>query len=348
MIRLPREAQVWLPAYCRDLLRRRLTSRPPVQRLWVAICDHFEPLFATSDENLAAVRVAAWRQNWPGLAQRHRDSTGRPPQYSFFYPQEEYRPNLLEPLAEMVRLGLGDVEIHIHHGGEGRDEFIHRMSGFQHVLHDRHGLLRRNGSTGKLSFGFIHGNWCLDNSNPDGSHCGLNDELSILRDLGCYADFTMPSGAHPSQSRTINRIYWAKDDPERPKSYDHGVDFVPGTPIPAGDLLMIPGPFGFTSRPNLRPMLETGEIAGYSPMPEGRAESWLELAPRIGADAFLKLYTHGTQERTCSEYFGGRRVLDAVFDSLSALSSRLGLSLRYVTAWEMYQAICDLPAVHPA
>ena len=37
-------------------------------------------------------------------------------------------------------------------------------------------------------FGFIHGNWCLDNSRADGRWCGLNNELILLRELGCYAD----------------------------------------------------------------------------------------------------------------------------------------------------------------
>jgi len=36
-----------------------------------------------------------------------------------------------------------------------------------------------------------------------------------LRELGCYTDFTMPSGAEETQARLINTIYWAIDDPKR-------------------------------------------------------------------------------------------------------------------------------------
>ena len=65
---------------------------------------------AKADPETARRRVAAWRAAWPEIAARHRDSDGRPPCYAFFYPEEEYRPELLEPLAEMARLGIADVE----------------------------------------------------------------------------------------------------------------------------------------------------------------------------------------------------------------------------------------------
>jgi hypothetical protein len=68
----------------------------------------------------------------------------------------------------------------------------------------------------------------LDNSLPGDRFCGLNNEITLLRDLGCYADFTMPSGASPTQARLINTIYWAVDDPDKPKSYDTGVPVIPG------------------------------------------------------------------------------------------------------------------------
>jgi hypothetical protein len=50
-----------------------------------------------------------------------------------------------------------------------------------------------------------------------------------------------------------------------------------------------------------RPRIEHRALCSYDPATEYRAHRWLELAPRIGEDIFLKLYTHGTQERH-SEY----------------------------------------------
>jgi len=73
------------------------------------------------------------------------------PRYTFFFPEEEYHPTLMEPLAEMFREGIADVEVHIHHDGEGRQNFVDRISNFCQTLRNEHGLLRKR--DGKLAFG---------------------------------------------------------------------------------------------------------------------------------------------------------------------------------------------------
>jgi hypothetical protein len=332
-ITLPRNAQLWLPGY----LAGRLSARrvPSGGRVWLVMADHWEPYYGRPSEEVAASRVAVWMKHWPQIARRHADSNGRPPQYTFFYPQEEYRPQILDALAEMKRAGIADVDIHIHHDGEGQQDFLDRMNGFLETLVNRHGLLRV--SNGRPVFGFIHGNWALDNSRPDGRYCGLNNEITLLRDLGCYADFTMPSASSPTQSRTVNTIYWATDDPLRPRSYDHGVAVKPGAPG-GGDLLMIPGPLGLRWKGRLVPRTETGEIACYDLPTAYRVERWLDLAPRIGGDIFIKLFTHGAQERHSSALLldGG---LDRLFTLLAEGCRRRGYQLHYATAWEMRQAV---------
>ncbi len=57
---------------------------------------------------------------------------------------------------------------------------------------------------------------------PSGNNCGINNELLILKETGCYADFTFPSAPHPTQPSTINSIYYAKDDPLAPNSHNTG------------------------------------------------------------------------------------------------------------------------------
>lgn len=282
-----------------------------------------------------ARRVALWVKHWPEIARRHADSTGRPPQYTFYYPQEEYRPEILDALAEMRRAGVADVDVHIHHDGEGQQNFVDRMSGYIETLVTRHGLLRL--SHGRPVFGFIHGNWALANSLAGGKWCGLNNEITLLRDLGCYADFTMPSGNSRSQARTVNTIYWVCDDPSKPRSHDWGVAVKPGA-LGKGDLLMIPGPFGLRWGERLAPRLETGEIACYDLATPHRIERWLALAPRIGNDIFIKLYAHGAQDRNSSALLlqGG---LDRMFPLLVDACGRYGHQLRYVSTWEMRQAV---------
>ena len=330
---LPRHAEIWLPGYVRDRLNR-IGLQPP-KRVWVAIADHYEPYWKHADAALARERVQRWRAGWPQIAARSvMDSANEPPKYTFYYPQEEYQPELLDELAEMVHAGIADVEIHIHHDGQGRQDFIDRMSSFCHVLHDRHGLLRHR--DGQLTFGFIHGNWALDNSLPGGKCCGLNDEITLLRDLGCYADFTMPSADSPTQSSTVNTIYWCKDDPNAPKSYDTGIPLRVGGGI-EGDLLMVPGPLGLRWRERLYPRMENGELACYDPPTRYRAQRWFDLAPRIGEDVFIKLFAHGAQERHIEVLL--RDALENAFSDIAAEANERGCSYYFVTTWKMYLAI---------
>jgi hypothetical protein len=331
-----RNSQLWGPNYIRQRLRRIAhRAAPPLERIWVTIADHYEPMWQQADLSTAQSRVALWRSAWPAIAKRcEPDSAGNAPRYTFFFPEEEYHPTLMEPLAEMVRMGIADVEVHLHHDGEGRQNFIDRITCFCDVLDGEHGLLRKR--DGKLTFGFIHGNWALDNSRPDGRWCGLNDEILVLRDLGCYADFTMPSGDSPTQAHFVNTIYYCTDDPHRPKSYDDGLPVTVGGGVD-GDLLMIPGPLGMRWRDRWLPRLETGELCQGNVATPYRARRWVELAPRIGADTFIKLYTHGAQERHSSVLLHG--VLESTFNLLAEEANRRRCSVHFVTAWQMYLAI---------
>ena len=338
-MKLPRNAQIWLPDYLWGGWRRQPRPRQGEGRLWVAIADHFEPLWAGVDEDTGQRRVETWRAQWPQIAARHRDSTGQPPVYTFFYPQEEYRPFFLEPLAEMARQGIADIEVHIHHDeavhpAQGLGTFDERMRGYLERLERGHGLLRRE--NGAIRFGFIHGNWALDNSLPGGRWCGLNDELQRLGRMGCYADFTMPSGASPTQAQMLNRVYWATDDPLAPGSHRWGVPVEPERPG-SGDLLMIPGPLGLRWRDRLVPRLESGEISGYDLPTPYRVRRWMELAPTLGCDVFLKLFTHGAQERNRDPLLGGG--LDRLFELLGLECSRRGWQLRYVSTWNLFGAV---------
>ena len=310
-------------------------AAPPLELIWVTIADHYEPRWRRADLRTAQSRVAVWRSAWPEIAMRCKpDSVGNTPRYTFFFPEEEYHPTLMEPLAEMVREGTADVEVHLHHDGEGRQNFVDRISSFCETLHAEHGLLRKR--DGKLAFGFIHGNWALDNSRPDGRLCGLNDEIRVLRDLGCYADFTMPSGDSPTQARLVNTIYYCNGDPDRPKSYDDGAPVTPGGGVD-GDLLMIPGPLGMRWRDRLLPRLETGELRFANVATPYRVRRWVDIAPRIGADSFIKLYTHGSQERNSTALLSG--ALETAFNLLVEEANRRGCAVRFVSAWQMYLAI---------
>ncbi len=334
-MKLPRHAEIWFAPYLRDRLRKSLRTDKP-RRAWVAIADHFEPLGMCASVETALARVARWRDRLPRIAgDAPKDSVGQCPQYSFFYPLEEYQKELLDGIAEMVRQGISDVEVHLHHDNEQRDSFIRKVTDYLSRLTCDHGLLRQH--NGRTVFGFIHGNWALDNSRPDGRCCGLGGEITLLRDLGCYADFTMPSLPSATQGRVVNQIYWCTNNPgNRPKSFDRGIEAAVGGGV-RGDLLMIGGPVGLRFNGRLMPRLENGEIAGYDMPTPSRAHQWFDLAPTIGEDLFLKLYTHGATDRNLEPLLS--EGLANLFGWIREEADKRGIELHWVTAWQMYQAV---------
>jgi len=194
---------------------------------------------------------------------------------------------------------------------------------------------------GRPSFGFIHGNWALDNSRG-GHFCGLNNELNLLMKLGCYADFTEPSAPHSTQVHMVNSIYWAQDDPLLPKSHDHGRPVTVGSAAPVNSLLMITGPLALRighGRGTRRwiPRLDTGELAGYDLPTRERVRLWLKVAPRVGDDLFIKLFTHGAQDRNSGPLLDGG--LADLFRYLQTETERQGAQLYYASAWEMSRAV---------
>jgi hypothetical protein len=335
-----RTLHLWLPGYAASRLRDvRDADRLTLARVWLMFADHFEPWWHGADDRTALDRVHWWTRRWPAIAARHADFSGRPPCYTFFYPEEQYQPAALDALSRLSQSGVGDVEVHLHHDRDTESAFVDRVGRFVDRLHHRHALLRRDESG--VRFGFIHGNWALDNSLPDGQACGLDNEITLLRRLGCYADFTLPSAPSPAQTRIVNTIYWATDDPRRPKSHDSGVPATPGVRH-AGDLLMIPGPLTLNLREWRRPLvprIEIGELGGHCRTTRHRVALWRRTAPRIGRDLFLKLFAHGAPEKNAVPLLADDGELDRTLRYVANDCRASGASLHFVSAWQMRVAV---------
>ena len=285
---------IWLPGYLR---RGRAPATTGPVDLLLCICDHYEP-FHKADEATALARVDRWVQEYPRMADAFRDADGRPPRYSFFFPIEQYHPGVIDRLAGLCRAGYGEVEIHLHHDDDTAENL---RATLEQGVRDfaSHGCLTR-GPDGRHRYAFIHGNWTLDNSHPAGRYCGVDTELRILADTGCYADFTLPSAPNRTQTRMVNSIYYATDTPG-PKSHDTGEPLIAGqaqTPGP-DSLLMIQGPLALNwhrRKWGLMPRIENGDLTALNPPTPERLALWAQLGVHVSGRPewrFVKLHTHG-------------------------------------------------------
>jgi hypothetical protein len=342
-----RNMQYWIGTWVAWRAARLARPRPARRHVYFCFADHYEPYGGGADRAQAHARVRRWMELYPAIAGRHRDSFGEHPKHTFFYPAEEYDPELLDELAKLKARGLGDVEVHLHHDNDTADNFRRTISEFARTLHERHGLLRRE-ADGRLAYCFIHGNWALDNSRPDGRWCGIDNELDILVATGCEADMTMPSAPSDTQTRTINSIYFARGRDGCRKSHDTGRAARVGDWSRPGELLLVQGPLTLNWKEGkwgLVPRIESAELSFDAPPTAHRVRLWGECAVTVtGAEehVFIKVHTHGATEKSMRMLFdehGFERLWSELERQYRVDADH---TLRYVTAAEMVARIRGL------
>jgi hypothetical protein len=331
----------WLASYLRQDWRASATPAG-TRHLLFCFVDHFEPKFQQPSYDTECARVARWRQDYPKLCEGLRDADNRQPVHTFFFPEEEYRPEHIDALVDLCRQGLGEIEVHLHHHHDTESGLREKLRRFTRILVERHDALPIDTLTGQPRWAFIHGNWALDNSHPrgDGFGCGVNNELIVLREEGCYVDYTFPAAPDPCQPRTINKIYYATDDPSKPKSHDQGVRVQVGGGA-QGDLMLIQGPLGFNfanRKFGLLPRIENADIRTSCPPTPDRVDAWVNMGIHVQGRPewiFVKVHTHGTQERDIDTLLG--QPMRETFEYMQAqYNDGERWKLHYVSAREMY------------
>lgn len=353
-----RNMHLWLPAYY-GWKKSKLTNPGPERKfpvsipqpeaeetidVFLAIGDHYEPQRGNAPTDVALKLVERWQEEYPRLFESFADHEGRPPQHTFFFPQDEYQPEYLDALKPLCEAGFGDVDVHLHHRNDTADQLAEKLEVFRDALFHRHGFLRRDPKTHDIVYGFIHGNWALCNSLPNGDWCGVDQELTVLKQTGCYADFTLPSAPAPAQIEIINSIYYAKDRPGERASHRYGVKAQVGYQPDLDELLMIQGPLlPDWKRPKwgVLPRIENGDVTGGRPGTIDRFESWLDANVTVAGQPnwkFIKLYTHGCTEANI-ETMLGQETVEFHAQLRDWFAARSNYRLHYVTCWEMAQLV---------
>jgi hypothetical protein len=322
----------WLPAAATHSLANFFVQRPRRPHILLTVVDHFEPGRDDAPPEVAAARLQAWLDRWPEVAAQVLDADGRPAQHTWFYPFDEWRDGEVAALGALCFAGLGEVELHLHHDGDDADSLRAKLLAARQAF-GAWGALLSSGESVRPGYGFVHGDWALANSAPGGVGCGVNDELTVLAETGCYADFTLPT-PDVCQPRTVNRLYRASSSPHRPRGHEHGERLTVGRRA-GGDLTLITGPIGINLRDwhhGFYPAIERAEIAAPSPVTAARVDFWLRCGVGVRGRAdwvFVKLHCHGCRERDQEDVLGARRL------ALHRLLAERGV-LHYCTAREMY------------
>lgn len=346
----------WLNAYVWRRLTRRFVTRDGVHVIF-CIADHFEPAIipnqgsARADKYERERRLELWCREIPRALGPWRDREGKPFYHTYFYPAEQYEVDIIDRLADHCRAGWGEIEIHLHHGvsePDTRDHTEQQIIQFRDALAHRHGCLSRWGEVGPPRYAFVHGNFALANFRA-GWACGVDAEMQVLAETGCYADMTMPSAPGKTQVAKINSIYECTLPLDQRAPHRRGRNLRAGHQ-PTIFPLMIQGPlmldFSRANRKGLSPHIENSALTGKYPTTMARFQLWQRAAIAVEGRPdwlFIKLHCHGMDPRDADAMYGAPRQ-----DFLRELMDESRQSGRYhvhfTTAREMTNIIlaaCD-------
>lgn len=287
-----KHVNIWLMDYLRRLLQPAPKIQGPVH-LMVMVVDHFE-LNGHQD------RLHAWTVEYPKIVDQFRDADGHKPQHTFFYALDLMHEHELKVLQPLVEQGYGEFELHWHHAHDTSETFVQKLQEVMPVF-QRYGYMQPV-EEGKLAcFAFIHGNWSLDNSRG-AEFCGVDNEIQLLQELGCYADFTFPALFQTAQPRYINSIQYAVDDGAA-KSYDTARQSQTGVQAQPNEFMIFQGPLTINWldwRHKWHPNFEDGDLHAQATHGDPRRiKAWVRQAIHVAGRPewqFVKLFSHGAQD----------------------------------------------------
>lgn len=345
-------AAKWLPAFgWQSISRHRPKGRV---HLLFALADHFEPAIDPRDGHARAPyleqqrRMETWCREYPQAVEAWRDHDGNPFVHTYFYPAEQYDRFLIEELAEHCRSGWGEIEIHLHHGiaaPDTADNTRRVLLEFRDCLARRHGCLSYHNNSDRPQYAFVHGNFALANS-AGGKFCGVDSEMQVLADTGCYADMTLPAApGHSAQIAKINSLYECSMPLDRRAPHRKGTNLARGF-SPQVFPLIIQGPLVpyFTSF--RRPLsVENGSITRSNPLTLRRLQLWKKATITVEGRPdwlFVKLHCH-SMDPTQTEAVRGAAMQQFLRELVQGAEER-GETIHFVTAREMVNIIlaaCD-------
>jgi hypothetical protein len=346
----------WLPAYSYQRWTRSSQNGNSPRHLVIALADHFEPTIMPESPSEHADlteqqrRIDEWCREYPKAFDAWRDADGFPFRHTYFSPAEQYQKTIIERLAEHCHDGWGEIEIHLHHGLTEPDTAHNTrrmLVEFRDTLVE-HGCLSRWDGEGEPRYAFVHGNWALANS-AGGRYCGVDEEMQLLAETGCYADMTLPSAPNPAQVAKINSLYECALPLDRRAPHRRGRNLRVGQQ-PSVFPLMIQGPLGlnFVERAKGLPLpkIESSALTSAYPPTLSRLKLWRQMGIAVEGRpdwVFIKLHCHG-MDPTDREAMLGSQIQSFLKELIEDSRTSGQYALHFTTAREMVNIIlaaCD-------
>ena len=294
------------------LLNRRLLRKSTLSSPLPIILSRVGARMACLITRRRLQRLKAYHKMARETGEAVRDADGTKFRHTNFYPAEQYHPEILDIMAEMQAEGLGEVEVHLHHGVEQPDtaeNLRNVLVDFRDTLAERHKCLSRMDGVANPMYAFVHGNLALANS-CGGRFCGVDNEMEILRDTGCYADMTLPSAPEQTQVAMINQIYECGLPMNEPVPHRRG-NRVAANGKQAQLPLIFTGPLVFNWTRRIRglpvPRIDDGALTANQPLDFARFDRWRSANVTVAGKSdwvFVKLYCHGFFDRDQSACIG--------------------------------------------
>ncbi|HEV7645647.1 MAG TPA: hypothetical protein VGO50_17040 [Pyrinomonadaceae bacterium] len=285
-------------------------GREPLENKHIifTVANHFEPGWKESGVHDLKTQIRRLKDYYKiarDTGEAVKDADGTKFRHGNFYPAEQYHPELLSIMAEMQAEGLGEVEIHLHHGVEKPDtaENLRRsLLDFRDCLAEEHKCLSQADGKGSPMYAFVHGNLALANSHG-GKYCGVDEEMQILQETGCYADMTLPSAPEPTQVPMINQIYECGLPLGQKIPHRKGLTVSVNGKQPLLPLIFT-GPLVFDWGRRIKglpvPSIDEGGLTASKKLDRARLQRWLSANITVKGRpdwVFVKLYCHGFIEQ---------------------------------------------------
>jgi len=234
----------------------------------------------------------------------------------------------------------------LHHGVEAPDtaENTRRtLIAYRDALEQR-GCVSYLDGVGEARYAVVHGNFALANS-AGGRACGVDSEMQVLAETGCYADLTLPTGMfHRAQTAIVNSLYECGLPLEQRAPHRKGRDLKVGRE-PRIFPLMIQGPL-LPVRGGRRGLgIENASLVASNPPSLRRLEYWKRAAISVKGRPdwlFIKLHCH-SMDPTHENAVMGEGMKSFLLDLVTGARDRQE-TLHFVSAREMVNialAACD-------